>query len=152
MQDQRAKQIIDKLSYITVASVTADGLPWNSPVFAVHDNDFNFYFGTHKESQKAKNIRSNLNVFLVIYDSTVPAGSGEGVYIQAKATAITNQKDIALAHKLLWDGHEVPYWKLEEFKEPSPLMLFKVVPEKAWMNDEGRADGHYIDTRKEVTL
>jgi len=152
MPDLRAKQILDKLSYITVASVTVDGLPWNSPVFAVHDNDFNFYFGTHKQSQKAKNIRSNPNVFLVIYDSTVPAGSGEGVYIQAKTTTISDPKEIATAHKLLWDQHEAPYWKLEEFIEPSPLVLFKVVPEKVWMNDEGEAGGHYIDTRKEVSL
>ena len=119
----------------------------------MHDNHFNFYFGTHKGSQKAINIQTNPNVFLAIYDSTVPAGSGEGVYIQAKAKAITDDEEIKESHKLLWDGcHEIPYWNLQDFIEPSPLVLFKVTPEKVWMNDGGSVDGHYIDTRREVAL
>ncbi len=152
MSNQRAKEIIENIPYITLATTTSDGMPWNSPVFAAHDTAFNFYFGTHRQSQKAKNIQSNPNVFLVIYDSTVPPGNGEGVYIQATASAITDPEEIAGAHRLLWDEHTVPYWKLEEFTEASPLVLFKVVPNKVWMNDEGEADGHYVDTRTEVAL
>jgi general stress protein 26 len=152
MLDKRAIQIIEKIPYITVASVTNEGMPWNSPVFGAHDSEFNFYFGTYKLSQKAKNIFQNPNIFLVIYDSTAPPGSGEGVYIQAQAAAVTDPEEIKAAHELLWSRHVEPYWKLEEFTAPSPLVIFKVVPKKVWMNAEGEADGHYIDTRREVAI
>lgn len=150
--NNRAKEIIESINYITIASVTPEGKPWNSPVFYAYGKSYNFYWGTHRDSQKAKNISVNNDVFLVIYDSTVKAGAGEGVYIQAKVTELTDSAEIKTAHKLLWDRHSVPYWKLEEFEPGTPIALYKAVPEKVWMNDEGKADGHYIDIRTEVKL
>jgi general stress protein 26 len=152
MIDPQAKEIIKKIRYITIASVTHEGFPWNSPVFAAHDYEYNFYFGTHRESQKAKNIFHNPNVFLAIYDSSVPAGEGGCVYIRANAHEITDEDEIAFAHNQLWGGDAEPFWKLEEFAPGTPLVLFRVVPEMAWMNAEGEADGHYIDVRREISL
>src|SRR3989338_1658716 len=117
----KAKKIIQKISYVTIASVSHDGMPWNSPVFAAYDSDYNFYWGTYRDSQKSKNIRANKNVFLVIYDSTVPPGKGEGVYIKATAAELSNPKEIEFAHKLLWDRHIVPYWKLEQVQGDAPI-------------------------------
>jgi general stress protein 26 len=150
--NQRAKEVISSIPYITIATISDDATPWNSPVFAAYDENYNFYFGTHKGSQKALNINSNPHVFLVIFDSRAEAGTGEGVYLKATAEAVSNSDEIQKAHKLLWDRHIVPYWKLEEFGVDSPLVLYKVTPQKVWMNDEGRANGHYIDTRSEVIL
>jgi hypothetical protein len=33
-----------------------------------------------------------------------------------------------------------------------PRRIYKAVPEKVWMNDEGDINGEYIDTRKEIDL
>lgn len=152
MIDPRAKGIIDTIRYITIASVSPDDLPHNTPVFAAHDAKYNFYFGTHKDSQKARNILANPNIFVVIYDSTVFAGEGLGLYLQATATPVTDPTEIAAGHKLLWDRRDVPYWKLEEFAEPTPLVMFKVTPTKAWLNGGSRKNGHYIDIREEISL
>ena len=149
---KRAKEIIAKIPYITVASISKDGQPWNAPVFTAYDKDYNFYWGTYRDSQKSKNIRANENVFLVIYDSTVPPGEGEGVYIRAKATELDDPKEIELAHKLLWNRHIVPYWRLEQVQGDTPIRLYKAVPQKVWMNSEGTVDGNYIDTRTEIKL
>ncbi|MBI4118458.1 MAG: pyridoxamine 5'-phosphate oxidase family protein [Parcubacteria group bacterium] len=149
--NKRAKAIIENVMYATVASVSAEGMPWNSPVFAAYDEHFNFYWGTYRHSQKAENIRANGNVFLVIYDSTVPPGVGEGVYIKATAKELENPEEIAFAHKLLWDRRHV-YWKLEHVQGNAPIRLYKAVPEKIWMNGEGEEGGMYIDTRVEVYL
>ncbi len=152
MIDPRAAKILDTIRYITIASVSPNCLPHNTPVFAAHDTKLNFYFGTHKGSQKARNILQNPNIFVVIYDSTVFAGEGLGVYLQATASQITDPTELAAGHKLLWDRRDVPYWKLEEFAEPTPLVMFKVTPIKAWLNGGGRKDGHYIDTREEISM
>lgn len=149
---KRAKEIIHDIDYITIASVTKDGLPWNSPVFSAFDDDYNFYWGTNKDSQKARNIESNPNVFLVIYDSTVPAGEGEGVYIQATSTQLTDPQEIADAHRLLQGRRPVPYWKLEQVQGDAPVRLYKAVPQRVWMNEDGEKDGHYVDIRTDIKL
>jgi general stress protein 26 len=147
---KRAQEIIDQILYITIASVDEDGQPWNSPVFSAHDDDLNFYWGSHIDSQHSKNIRATGKVFLVIYDSTVEAGQGEGVYVRARAFEITDADEIKSVHKRLQDRRPVPYWKLHEVSAPAPVRLFKAVPEQIWMNDDGERDGQFIDTRKEV--
>jgi nitroimidazol reductase NimA-like FMN-containing flavoprotein (pyridoxamine 5'-phosphate oxidase superfamily) len=149
---KRAKEIIEKIQYVTIASVTEDGMPWNSPVFAAYDKDFNFYWGTHNDSQKAKNIRSNGNVFLVIYDSTVPSGTGEGVYIKATAQQISEPDEVKRVFELLKTRHAASFWDFAAVSEEGPIRLFKAVPQQAWMNDDGRKSGHYIDIRTEITL
>jgi pyridoxine/pyridoxamine 5'-phosphate oxidase len=149
---KRAKEIIEKIQYVTIASVTEDGMPWNSPVFAAYDEDFNFYWGTHSDSQKAKNIRSNGNVFLVIYDSTVPSGTGEGVYIKAIAQQIPDPNEVKRVFGLLRDRHATSFWDFAAVSQEGPIRLFKATPQQAWMNDGGHENGHYIDTRTEINL
>lgn len=150
--NNRAKEIIAKIDYITIASVTPEGMPWNTPVYSAFDKDYNFYWGTHIDSQKANNIRNNENVFLVIYDSTVPPGTGEGVFIQAKAQQLSDPDEIQHAYETLRDRRPTPFWKPEAFSEEGPVRLFKAVPQKAWMNDDGEKNGHYIDIRTEIEL
>jgi general stress protein 26 len=148
---KRAKEIIAKIQYATIASVTDGGMPWNSPVFSAYDEDYNFYWGTHVDSQKAKNIRANSNVFLVIYDSTVPSGTGEGVYIRATAQQLSDPDEVRHVFNLLQDRHTTPFWDFAAVSS-GPIRLFKAVPKQTWMNDDGHKNGHYIDIRTEITL
>jgi len=150
--EERAKAVIKKIPYITIATISEDGMPWNAPVFAAYDENYNFYWGTYRNSQKSKNIRHNKNVFLAVYDSNDPPGEGFGVYIKAIAEELTDTKEIEFAHKLLWDRHIVPYWKLEQVQGDTPIRLYKAMPEKVWVNGEGRENGNYIDIRIEIKL
>lgn len=151
-REEKAKEIIAKIPYITIATVSEDGMPWNAPVFTAYDEKYNFYWGTYRNSQKSKNIRHNKNVFLVIYDPSDSPGEGFGVYMQATAEELNDPKEIETAHKLLWGRHVVPYWKLEQVQGGAPIRLYKAVPKKIWVNGEGQENGHYIDTRVEIKL
>lgn len=52
---KRAKEIINKIKYLTLATVSEDGTPWNSPVSYSVDENFNFYFWfTQRHSTLAK--------------------------------------------------------------------------------------------------
>ncbi len=148
----KAKELIKKIPYITIATISKDGHPWNAPVFAAYDENYNFYWGTDKNSQKSKNIVFNKNVFLVIYDSNDHPGEGFGVYIKAVAEELTDPKEIEMAHKLICYRHIVPYWKLEEVQGDTPIRLYKATLEKVWVNGEGQENNHYIDTRVEIEL
>lgn len=148
--NKRAKEIVDTILYITIATAGDDNQPWNSPVFSAHDDYYNFYWGSDTESQHSKNIAANNKIFLVIYDSTVAAGAGEGVFIEATASEVKDPTEIVAAHKLLRDRHTVPYWKLEEVQGDNPVRLYKAVPKKIWMNVDGERDGKYVDARVEI--
>src|SRR5260370_537682 len=89
---EKAKKIIKKILYITIATASKNGTPWNSPVYSAFDDKYNFFWASDQNGQHSKNIAENNKVFLVIYDSTVPEATGEGVYIQAKAYKLEKSK------------------------------------------------------------
>lgn len=91
---KRAKEIIEAVIYINIASVTESGMPWNMPVYATYDEDYNFFWLSWRESQHSKNIRANPDVFITIYDSTQQEGTGEGVYIKARAEEVNDPGEI----------------------------------------------------------
>lgn len=151
--EQKAKQILQKVLYITIATSTKDGMPWNSPVYSAFDENYNFYWVSDKNGQHSKNIKDNPNVFLVIYDSTAPEGTGEGVYVQAKAYELTDKSEILHALSVL--DNRVGKTKernAEAFLENYPRRVYKAVPEKFWLNGDGNVNGNYVDIRVEVNL
>jgi nitroimidazol reductase NimA-like FMN-containing flavoprotein (pyridoxamine 5'-phosphate oxidase superfamily) len=148
--DTKAQAILDRINYITLATVSNDGQPWNSPVYCAYDEDYSVYWGSHIDSQHSQNIRANSKAFIVVYDSTVAPGLGSGVYMQASCTDLTDPEEIAAAHKLIQDRRPNPYWKLSEVQADRPVHLFKAVPQKIWMNGDGEKDGQYIDVRVEA--
>ncbi|HVZ11756.1 MAG TPA: pyridoxamine 5'-phosphate oxidase family protein [Patescibacteria group bacterium] len=154
---RRAREIISNIIYITIATADKNGQPWNSPVYSAFDENYNFYWNSWKESQHSKNISENPHVFLAIYNSTLPEGSGAhiGVYVQAKAEIITYPDEIETARKILQDRKAKPSSKLRdknEFLGDYPRRVYRAVPEKMWLNDTGEINGNYIDKRVEIDL
>lgn len=152
---QRAKEIIQKILYITIATVNNTGQPWNSPVYSAFDEDYNFYWASDVNNQHSENIAQNNKIFLVIFDSTAKEGTGEGVYILAKAHQLTAEDEIRKALSYL-DGRvgktKDPVTRVFEFMGDMPRRVYKAVPEKVWMNADGEVNGHYVDKRIEIDL
>jgi len=146
----RAKAILNEIIYANVATSDKNGQPWNSPVRHVYDENLNIYWFSDKESQHSKNVRENENVFIVIYDSTVPEGEGEGVYIQAKAHEVTDPDEITFArHIKKGQNYNRP---ADDFLGNAVRRVYKAVPQKVWMNDAEIEDGIFIrDYRVDIT-
>jgi nitroimidazol reductase NimA-like FMN-containing flavoprotein (pyridoxamine 5'-phosphate oxidase superfamily) len=153
--NKRAKEIIEKILYITIATASRDGTPWNSPVYSAFDEDYNFYWVSDQNGQHSKNIAENDKIFMEIYDSTVPEGTGEGVYIQAKAYKLESPKDIEYGLMYLVERvnkRKDPKPRVAEFQGDNPRRVYKAVPEKVWVNGNGDINGKYIDIRIELEL
>lgn len=146
----RAKEIINEIHYLTLATVSENHTPWNSPLAYSADSNFNFYFGSPKHTQHAQNIRSNGKGFVVIYDSRAPDGEGEGVYMTANIKELTDEKEIQLAISIMF-GNDSTY-KVEHFTGESKLRAYKIEPVSIWMNDAEELDGLFYDYRVEITL
>lgn len=93
--------ILNEVRYITLATSSRDGFPWNTPLGFKTDEDLNFYWVSEYSKQHSKNIRENSNVFIVIYDSSVSDEKGEAVYIKALAQELDKPEDIKYARRLL---------------------------------------------------
>ena len=150
--NQRTKDIIRKILYITIATSNSKGEPWNSPVYSAFDKDYNFYWASWKESQHSKNIKENSQIFIVIYDSTVPEGTGEGVYIKAKAYELSDIKEISHALSCLDGRVNKKSHSPQDFLGNMPRRVYKAIPEKVWTNTDGDINGKYVDKRVEIDL
>jgi uncharacterized protein YhbP (UPF0306 family) len=156
--NKRAAEILNKILYITIASVSEDGEPWNSPIYSGFDENLNFYWSSDKDGQHSKNVRANGRVFLVIYNSTAPEGTGEGVYIQADASELGENEEIQAARRVTQSRkgqlNEMTDKEYEKFTGSAARRVYKAIPKRAWMNEDDKDEnGKFIrDIRIEVSL
>lgn len=149
--NQRAKEILEKIIYATIATATKEGKPHNSPVRHVYDSDLNIYWFSDKEGVHSKNVRENEDVYIVIYDSTVSEGDGEGVYIEAKAYELTDPHEINRVRRI--KKGEKFGGDADDFLGDAVRRVYKAVPQRAWMNDDEIDNGKFIrDFRVEIPL
>ena len=123
-----AAKILEKIGYMTLATVCADGSPWNTPVAPTYNEELTFRWGSNEHSVHSQNVRREKRVFVVIYDSTAPEGVGEGVYMQGTAE------------------------ELDEYE--GVLRMYRFHPEQIWINDEeDNEDGSFKrDIRVELNI
>jgi hypothetical protein len=150
LEIERAKGIIESINYATVATITTDGKPWNSPVFAVHDSELNFYWFSDKKSQHSRNVRANGNVFIAMYDSTVPEGKGNGLYIQATAVEVEDVVIVRAARAIKkGPGND----DSGDFLGDAVRRVYQATPQRIWVNSVEIKDGRFVrDLRVEVPL
>ncbi len=148
----RAKEIIADIIYLTLATVSAEGEPWNSPVYSAYDKNYNFYWSSASMAQHSVNIKANGQVFTVIYASKAPEGTGEGVYIKGRAEELEKEKEIGEALALLYGRKNKPAPLAVDFMVPNLRRVYKLVPEQVWMNSDEKDGDYHVDTRIEVKL
>lgn len=147
-----ARDIITKIPYITIASVSESGKPWNTPVFCAYDEWYNFYFSTDTDSHKARNIRANSQVFLVIYDSTAEPGSGIGVYIEGNARLLIDESEKHRAYDLMVARRKpVPFHEFSDFHS-GPYGLYIVEPVRIYMNTNSERLCKRVDKKVVIEL
>jgi nitroimidazol reductase NimA-like FMN-containing flavoprotein (pyridoxamine 5'-phosphate oxidase superfamily) len=147
-----ARRIVQDIKYMAIATVSKAGEPWNSPVYCAFDADYNFYWASDREACHSRNIRENPRVFLAIYDSTVPEGTGRGVYVQAKAVELDNPEEIreglVQLDRRVGEPHQTP----DHFMGAMHRRVYRANPQRVWVNDVGTRAGQPIDVRVEVGI
>ena len=137
---------------MNIASITPDGYPWNTPVYTACDKNLNFYWFSWKENQHSVNVKNNPNVFITIYDSTVPASTGVGVYFKGEAHELTSPKDILIGMTVVYNRSKHKMRAIKEFLTHFPRRIYKFKPLKAWINGDSDIKGNFIDIREELDL
>jgi nitroimidazol reductase NimA-like FMN-containing flavoprotein (pyridoxamine 5'-phosphate oxidase superfamily) len=80
-----ARRLIEANMYMTLATADSDGRPSVSPVWFAAASDREFLWVSAPEARHSRNIAVRPEVAIVIFDSTVPVGAAEALYIEAVA-------------------------------------------------------------------
>jgi nitroimidazol reductase NimA-like FMN-containing flavoprotein (pyridoxamine 5'-phosphate oxidase superfamily) len=86
-----AHGIVDANLYMVLATADATGRPWASPVYFAHAGYEEFFWVSSPEVTHSRNIAARPEVSIVIFDSQVPVGSGQGVYVVAVAEEVAGE-------------------------------------------------------------
>jgi len=147
-----AKEIIESILYMNVATITPDGRPWNTPLVFAYDKHFHLYWLSWKKNQHSINVKNNPQVFATIYDSTVPTDTGFGVYLEGTAWQIKNLKETLLGLKCIYGRRNRIRRPLKEFMNKFPRRMYKFKPKRVWINGYGDVDNNYVDVRVELDM
>lgn len=152
----QAKQIIADNIYMTIATVSADGRPWVSPVFFAYDDHYNLYWVSHTDAQHSGFVRNNPNVAIVIFDSHAPEGEGDAIYFEATAKEISEESEILSAMTVLGGRVTKDEFRVKEIGQVTGnglWRIYKAIPSKTTKLTRGESvNGPYIDTRLEINL
>ncbi len=141
---QEAKDIIDNNSYMVICTATADGKPWGVPVFfAFSPNYKSFYFISAIDSRHAENMDANPMVSMVIFDSSSPIGSSEGVEIEGSVYVVGSAgiKDAINIYSerlsRISKSDSVKY-DPDQYLSPAEFRFFEVKVQKIYVSGEER--------------
>jgi len=146
---EKIDKLLEQVPYITIASVTPEGMPWNTPVFAVRDGQNNFIWNSVVDAQHSKNIASNKNIFIVIFDPA--AAEAFGLYIQAEAEVLDAGPELEQAIEAFYRKKNKAPTSASEFLSPNSRRMYLAKPQKVWINrfEKGRVPP---DWREEINL
>src|SRR5262245_15064976 len=144
-----ARETIDANLYMVLGTADADGTPWATPVYFAPHEYRDFYWVSRPEARHSRNIsaRDGKAIAIVVFDSSVPIGTGRGVYMSAVAREVPENDGAAgiavFSRRSLADGDGE--WTLKDVQPPAEFRLYRAT-----------ATEHYIlgarDERIPVTL
>jgi hypothetical protein len=133
-----AREIIDSSLYMVVATADSTGQPWVSPVYFAASGYREFFWISEPDATHSVNLRDRREVGIVIFDSSVPIGKGQGVYVLGVARELPAH-ETAEGIKILSKrsrGHGGGRWRADDVKPPAQHRLYQATAEAIYALDE----------------
>jgi nitroimidazol reductase NimA-like FMN-containing flavoprotein (pyridoxamine 5'-phosphate oxidase superfamily) len=132
-----ARQMIDTNRYLTLATADGAGRPWACPVWFAHENYTRFVWVSRPTARHSQNINGRPEVSAVIFDSTVPEGQGQAVYLEATAEQLDGEeRDQAIG---IFSGKAVAFgigeWHPDRVTEPAELRVYRATVSASYVLD-----------------
>ncbi|HEY9527645.1 MAG TPA: pyridoxamine 5'-phosphate oxidase family protein [Anaerolineales bacterium] len=151
MQEQSpgriARTIIDAIVYMVLGTADEAGHPWTSPVYFASKAYKEFYWMSSPDVRHSRNILLRPQISIVIFDSRVPVGKGQAVYMSAVAEELVgNDLDRGLQ---IYNGrfqdptaHGVSVIAPEDVRAPGLYRLYRAVAQEHWVLDPAGHPDH----------
>ena len=124
---ERGRAIVDANLYFVLGTADEEGRPWASPVYFASDGYRDFYWVSTPEAAHSRNIEQRPEIGVVIFDSSVPIGAAQAVYMSAVAQRVEGDEretgiDVFSRRSVL---HGAGEWTLADVEPPAPLRLYR---------------------------
>ncbi|MEV0224820.1 pyridoxamine 5'-phosphate oxidase family protein [Streptomyces sp. NPDC050704] len=138
-----ARGIVEASLYMVLATADEAGRPWSSPVYFAHLECREFFWLSSPLAAHSRNITVRPQVSIVVFDSSAPIGTGQGVYMSAVAESVdgpgTERAIEVFSRRSVQHGGAV--WTADDVRGDSGLTLYRAVPDEHWiLAKDGRPD------------
>ena len=136
--EERAREIIDRSLYMVLGTADLDGRPWASPVYYAPAGYREFLWISDPRARHSQNIAARPEVGIVIFDSSVPINTGEGVYMDALAAELSPEESSAAIEifSRRGVGHGARATRVEDVRTPAKHRLYRARASAHWILDE----------------
>jgi uncharacterized protein YhbP (UPF0306 family) len=142
-----AKAIIDSTLYMVLGTADESGQPWVSPVYFTASQYKEFYWISSPEARHSRNIAKRSQISIVIFNSQIPVGNAQAVYMSAAAEELTGS-DLE-GGLVIYNGrfpdpaqHGVQDISLEEVRPPGLYRLYRALALEHWVLDPYASPDH----------
>jgi nitroimidazol reductase NimA-like FMN-containing flavoprotein (pyridoxamine 5'-phosphate oxidase superfamily) len=145
-----AREIVDGSMYMVLGTADEDGRPWVSPVYFAVSGYRDFYWVSLPDAQHSRNLAGRPEVSIVVFDSGMPIGTGQGVYMSARAEELDGEQlergiEVFTRRSEQQGGRP---WGADDVRPPAPHRLYRASVDRHWMLDKEAKPG---DKRTPVT-
>jgi hypothetical protein len=121
-----ARSILDATLYMTLGTVDRDGNPWTSPVYFGTADYTDFYWISAPEALHSQNLAEHPRLSIVVFDSTVPLGAGQAVYMSGVGEELTGP-DLARGVEIYPGAPERGAYTMtrEQLQPPAAYRLYR---------------------------
>ncbi len=130
-------EIIDAARYMVLATADEDGVPWASPVWFAPDGYTRFLWVSRPDTRHSRNLAVRPQLSIVIFDSSVPIGTGEGVYMDAVAEQLAEPERAIEVFSRRSVAHGGSEWTAADVTPPAELRLYRATASEQFL---GRRD------------
>ena len=147
--DAMARRVIDGNHYMTLGTTDPDGTPRLSPVYYTPAGYHALYWVSSPAAHHSANVAARPGIQIVIFDSTVPVGAGEAVYLAAEAAEVPGEELDAVVGEAFRTTAGARPFAAEELRGDSDLRLYRARITGCEVHVAGRrrTDGGDIDVR-----
>jgi hypothetical protein len=151
-----ARTVIDSNRYMALGTADEAGHPWVSPVWFASENYRDFHWVSSPGAKHSRNLAVRPEVAIAIFDSSVPVGGAQAVYMRGVAKELTGAE--------LEQGLEVfdrvsqrdidRVWALDDVQGSALFRLYRATVSEHWVLIPGRDPdrGSGVDRSERVSL
>jgi len=137
-----ARSIIDTNLYMVLATADEAGRPWASPVYFANSGYAEFFWVSSPDATHSRNIAMRPQIGIVIFDSQVPIGTGQAVYMPAVAAVASGELERGIkVFSQRSQAHGGVPWTLDDVQGEGRLRLYRAIAEEhSVLAKDGRPD------------
>lgn len=145
----KSARLLMSVTYCSLSTCSANGMPWVSPVFFAFDDALNFYWSSAIAATHSQNIYNNQGrCAIVLYQSQKSAAPTNGLYFTGTASELETagvERVCPLIDSR--SGSPVPRSR-DDYLGESVRRMYQFVPTQVWSTGERFAQGkQLVDTK-----